>query len=58
MIRLKDLTKIYQYGEETYVVAVDKVSFEIRQGDFAIIMGRSGSGKTTLLSMIGGLLKP
>lgn len=40
------------------LVAVNDVSFEVRQAEIVGIFGPNGSGKTTLLSMIGGLLKP
>jgi putative spermidine/putrescine transport system ATP-binding protein len=38
--------------------AVDRASFDLRQGKFLTILGPSGSGKTTLLRMIAGFLKP
>ena len=34
--------------------AVDRVSFEIRQGEFLTLLGPSGSGKTTSLMMLAG----
>lgn len=34
---------------------MDDVSFTVKKGDFAAIVGTSGSGKTTLLNLIGGL---
>lgn len=40
------------------LVAVNDVSFEVRQAEIVGILGPNGSGKTTLLSMIGGLLVP
>jgi spermidine/putrescine ABC transporter ATP-binding subunit len=40
------------------VVAVDRVSFEIRRGEFFSLLGPSGCGKTTLLRIIGGFEHP
>ncbi|MEE4261865.1 MAG: ABC transporter ATP-binding protein [Desulfobacteraceae bacterium] len=39
-------------------VAVDRVSFEVPDGQFFSILGPSGCGKTTLLRMIAGLTEP
>jgi NitT/TauT family transport system ATP-binding protein len=49
-IRIRDLVK--QFGALT---AVDKVSLEIRSGEFFVIVGPSGCGKTTLLRILAGL---
>lgn len=57
MIEVKELTKTYDIDGQT-LKAVDNVSFLIRRGEMASIIGHSGSGKTTLLSLIGGLTKP
>ncbi|MGM0401681.1 MAG: ABC transporter ATP-binding protein [Chloroflexota bacterium] len=51
MIVVDDVTK--RFSETT---AVQGVSFEIPQGEIAILLGPSGSGKTTLLHLIAGLL--
>jgi spermidine/putrescine transport system ATP-binding protein len=40
------------------VVAVDDVSFEIREGEFFSMLGPSGCGKTTTLRMIAGFEEP
>lgn len=40
------------------VVAVEDVSFEVRQGDCLGIIGPNGSGKTTLINLISGFIKP
>jgi putative ABC transport system ATP-binding protein len=57
MLRVKDITKTFQSGDQT-VTAVNKVSLDLADGEFASIVGRSGSGKSTLLSMLGALDAP
>jgi putative ABC transport system ATP-binding protein len=56
-IEARGLTKIYGHNGNS-VKAVDGLSFQIRAGEFAAVMGESGSGKSTLLSILGGLLSP
>ncbi len=56
-VEIKQATRRYSEGE--FVIrAVDNVTFDLRQGDFAVLAGPSGSGKTTLLNLIGGLDRP
>ena len=40
------------------LVAVNDVSFEVRQGELFGLIGPNGSGKTTMLNLISGALKP
>ena len=56
-MRLEDVSRVYGH-DGVEVRALDGVSLEIAQGDFAVLVGPSGSGKTTLLNMIGGLDTP
>ena len=58
MIKLEDVTKVYELGKGSTVNAVRGVSLEIPAGEFAVIVGRSGSGKTTLLNLAAGLTRP
>ncbi|MBR4289519.1 MAG: ABC transporter ATP-binding protein [Oscillospiraceae bacterium] len=39
-------------------VTLNKVNFEVRDGEFLSILGPSGCGKTTILRILIGLLKP
>jgi putative ABC transport system ATP-binding protein len=57
MLVVKDLKKTFQTGD-TAVHAVDNISFEVKDGQFASIIGKSGSGKSTLLGLLGALEKP
>ncbi|MEI6690580.1 MAG: ABC transporter ATP-binding protein [bacterium] len=57
MISIKDISKIYRVGE-VETTALDKVSFEIKKGEYVAIMGPSGSGKSTLMHILGGLDQP
>jgi putative ABC transport system ATP-binding protein len=56
-IRVQNVTK--QYGSpDNRVTAVQRVGFEIEEGEFVSIMGESGSGKSTLLAVMGALSAP
>src|SRR3954464_1453876 len=52
-IELKQVSK--QFGQ---VVAADRVSFSIAEGELMALLGPSGGGKTTVLRMIAGLEMP
>jgi putative ABC transport system ATP-binding protein len=56
-IRAEKLTKQYGTGDAA-VMAVGGMSFDIRMGEFVVVMGESGSGKSTLLTMMGALNSP
>lgn len=43
---------------EGITTAVDKVSLDIRQGDFIAVLGHNGSGKSTLAKHINAILNP
>ncbi len=57
MIKVTNLSKVFR-TEEIETTALDKVSFEISEGEFVAIMGPSGCGKSTLLNILGLLDNP
>jgi len=40
------------------IAVLDRISLEIREGEFVCILGPSGCGKSTLLNIVGGFIPP
>jgi putative ABC transport system ATP-binding protein len=57
MIKTRDIVKIFR-TEEVETIALNKVSMEIKEGEFVAVMGPSGCGKSTLLNILGLLDRP
>lgn len=66
-VDVTDLVKVFRFRhgrlartqpDGAHTVAVDQVSFSVRQGRSLAIVGESGSGKTTVARMIVGLERP
>jgi len=53
LLKLENVTK--RFGG---LVAVDKISLEIKEGELIGIVGPNGSGKTTLFNVINGVYRP
>jgi putative ABC transport system ATP-binding protein len=58
MIQLKDVSKTFNAGKPNEVKALGKLSLEIKQREFVVIVGSNGSGKTTLLNLVAGTYLP
>jgi ABC-2 type transport system ATP-binding protein len=56
---VQQVTKVYpaRMGRQE-LVAVNNVSFNVRQGEILGLLGPNGAGKTTTIKMIAGLLAP
>ena len=54
MIELRDVSKIYQIGDER-VHALDHANLHVYPHEFVSVIGPSGSGKSTLMNIIGCL---
>ena len=50
-IELENLTKVFATG----VTAVDRLTLDVADGEFVVLVGPSGCGKTTALRMVAGL---
>src|SRR5581483_9078125 len=55
LVSVTDVTKIYETRDGP-VLALDRVSFTVPDGQFLSIVGPSGCGKSTLMLLIAGLL--
>jgi putative ABC transport system ATP-binding protein len=54
MIKIANLEKYYR-TEDVETVALNKLSIEVKEGEFVAVMGPSGCGKSTLLNILGML---
>ncbi|MFH1451337.1 MAG: ATP-binding cassette domain-containing protein [bacterium] len=53
MIKFENITKIYpNHSSEHNTVALNEVSFEVKEKEFVSVVGKSGAGKTTLLKLL------
>src|SRR5215208_5900264 len=57
MIKIDNLTKAFETPAGT-VLAADRISFSVDNGEICVLLGPSGCGKTTTLKMINRLIEP
>ena len=53
-VEMREVTKVYRMGE-VKIEAAAGINFQIKKGEFAVIVGPSGAGKTTVLNILGGM---
>src|SRR5690349_8390817 len=56
VVRIENVSKAYGSGSNA-LLALDRVSLDVQQGEFVCLLGASGCGKSTLLSLVAGLDK-
>jgi putative ABC transport system ATP-binding protein len=57
LIELRNVVKRYRIGEQE-ILALNGITLDIEQGEYAAIIGPSGSGKSTLMHLLGCLDTP
>lgn len=57
LIGFEGITKVYGTGHAA-VLALDRVDFSVKKGEFVAVMGPSGSGKSTCMNILGCLDSP
>ncbi len=58
VLKVERLTKIYRSRRRGETVAVDNVSFSVRQNEVVGLLGPNGAGKTTIIKSICTILRP
>jgi len=58
MIKLKNITKIYEVSKNDKITALHNINLTVQEGELIVLKGASGSGKSTILSLIAALSKP
>ena len=53
VVKVENLTK--KFGD---LIAVNKISFDIEQGEIFGLLGPNGAGKSTTISMLSTILRP
>lgn len=57
-ITVENLTYTYSKGMPNETRALEDVSFQLKTGEFAAVIGHTSSGKSTLMQQLNGLLRP
>ena len=58
MIKLENITKIYEINKNNKIMALQNINITFKEGQLVVLKGASGSGKSTVLSLLAALSKP
>jgi ABC-type multidrug transport system ATPase subunit len=58
VIKVEEVSKVYRRSKGEPIYAVDKVSFEVNQGQIFGLLGPNGAGKSTLVKILNTLTTP
>ena len=57
MLRVENITKVFEKGTVNEKVALDNINLVLNDGDFVTVIGSNGAGKSTLLNAIAGVFE-
>ena len=55
MLKISHISKTFNPGTVNEKKAIEDLSLELKQGDFATIIGSNGAGKSTMMNAIAGV---
>ncbi|MFW0039428.1 MAG: AAA-associated domain-containing protein [Coxiella endosymbiont of Dermacentor nuttalli] len=58
IIEVRNVSKLFKKQGLQDLLVLDRINFNLNEGEIIAILGKSGSGKSTLLRIIAGLIKP
>lgn len=58
VLQIRDVSQVFSSKGDERLIALARVSLDVRAGEFLGLVGPSGCGKSTLLKIISGLLQP
>ncbi|MBC3880504.1 AAA-associated domain-containing protein [Undibacterium sp. LX40W] len=56
LIDLQNVAKSFKAADGTARLVLDKVNFQLKEGEIVALLGKSGSGKSTMLRIMAGLI--
>lgn len=57
LLKITNVTQSFGEGK-THLTVLKDINFDVRRGEFLILLGPSGSGKSTLLRIMSGIIQP
>jgi NitT/TauT family transport system ATP-binding protein len=59
LIRFRDVSKVFRRADgRGDLLAVDRLSLEVGEGEIVAVLGKTGCGKSTMFNLIAGLIEP
>lgn len=58
MLKLENISKVFNKGTVNEKVIFDNFNLNVAKGEFVVIIGSNGAGKSTLMNLIAGKIKP
>jgi NitT/TauT family transport system ATP-binding protein len=59
LICFRDVSKVFRRADgRGDLLAVDRLSLEVGEGEIVAVLGKTGCGKSTMFNLIAGLIEP